>query len=59
MISGTARSIDAAKQKFAATLEVQQCYYATGEVGFVLVVVVPSRKAYETLTRCLTCAFAG
>lgn len=43
--------IDAAKRAFAAAPEVQQCYYVTGEVDFVLVVVVASMAAYEALTR--------
>ena len=51
VISETAELIDAAKREFAATPEVQQCYYVTGEVDFVLVVVVPTMTAYEALTR--------
>lgn len=51
VISETAELIDAAKREFAATPEVQQCYYVTGEADFVLVVVVPTMTAYEALTR--------
>src|SRR3712207_7096692 len=51
VISETAELIDAAKREFAAVSEVQQCYYVTGEVDFVLVVVVPTMTAYEALTR--------
>nr|WP_239468556.1 Lrp/AsnC family transcriptional regulator [Microvirga arvi] len=51
VISETAELIDAAKREFAAVPEVQQCYYVTGEADFVLVVVVPTMTAYETLTR--------
>jgi Lrp/AsnC family leucine-responsive transcriptional regulator len=43
--------IDAAKRAFSAAPEVQQCYYVTGEVDFVLVVVVADMSAYEALTR--------
>ncbi|WP_245422264.1 Lrp/AsnC family transcriptional regulator [Alsobacter soli] len=51
VISETADLLDAAKRDFAAAPEVQQCYYVTGEADFVLVVVVPSMAAYESLTR--------
>lgn len=43
--------IDAAKAIFKSTPEVQQCYYVTGDVDFVLVIVVPSMHEYEQLTR--------
>jgi DNA-binding Lrp family transcriptional regulator len=43
--------IDKAKRAFAATPQVQQCYYVTGEIDFILVVVVPSMVEYEALTR--------
>ena len=42
---------DAAKRDFASVPEVQQCYYVTGEVDFMLVVVVPTMEAYEAFTR--------
>ena len=51
VISETAELIDAAKREFAAVLEVQQCYYVTGEADFVLVILVPTMTAYEALTR--------
>jgi DNA-binding Lrp family transcriptional regulator len=51
VISETAELIDAAKREFTAVPEVQQCYYVTGDVDFVLVVVVPTMKDYEDLTR--------
>ncbi|KWV53985.1 AsnC family transcriptional regulator [Rhizobium altiplani] len=51
VISETAEQIESAKREFAATPEIQQCYYVTGEADFVLVVVVPSMKEYESLTR--------
>ena len=50
-ISETAELIDAAKREFTDVPEVQQCYYVTGDVDFVLVVVVPTMKDYEDLTR--------
>ena len=51
LISETAVDIDATKSVFLAAPEVQQCYYVTGEVDFMLVVLVPSMAAYEALTR--------
>ncbi|MBK1896773.1 Lrp/AsnC family transcriptional regulator [Chryseobacterium paridis] len=43
--------IDKMKTIFKNTPEVQQCYYVTGEADFVLIIVVPSMKDYELLTR--------
>lgn len=43
--------LDAAKASFAATPQVQQCYYVTGEADFMLVVIVPSMTEYEALTK--------
>lgn len=43
--------IDAAKASFVAEAEVQQCYYVTGEIDFILVVTVTSMAEYEALTR--------
>ncbi|MBD9444460.1 Lrp/AsnC family transcriptional regulator [Rhizobium sp. RHZ01] len=51
VISETAEQIESAKREFAATPEIQQCYYVTGEADFFLLVVVPSMKEYESLTR--------
>jgi len=51
LVSETAPDIDAAKSAFLAASEVQQCYYVTGEVDFMLIVLVPSMAAYEALTR--------
>ena len=51
LVSETAVEIDAAKTAFLAAPEVQQCYYVTGEVDFMLVVLVPSMAGYEALTR--------
>jgi len=43
--------IDAVKQRFADAREVQQCYYVTGQVDFILVVTVATMGEYEALTR--------
>ncbi len=43
--------IDAAKSLFAATPEVQQCYYVTGETDFILIILVADMASYEVLTR--------
>lgn len=43
--------IDDAKKKFSELPQVQQCYYVTGEVDFVLIITVPDMSAYEELTR--------
>jgi DNA-binding Lrp family transcriptional regulator len=51
VFSETADQIEAAKRQFAATPEIQQCYYVTGEADFILVIVVPSMADYEALTR--------
>ncbi|WP_336974880.1 Lrp/AsnC family transcriptional regulator [Sphingobium aromaticiconvertens] len=44
-------SVDAAKALFREVPEVQQCYFATGGVSFVLVIVTSDMRAYEGLTR--------
>ncbi|WP_421939352.1 Lrp/AsnC family transcriptional regulator [Pedobacter sp.] len=38
------------KQKFASIPAIQQCYYVTGEVDFILVINVANMTAYEELT---------
>ncbi|SDR36967.1 transcriptional regulator, AsnC family [Rhizobiales bacterium GAS113] len=43
--------LDAAKAAFRAAPEVQQCYYVTGDVDFVLIVLVADMAEYEALTR--------
>lgn len=43
--------LDQAKSIFTATPEVQQCYFVTGDSDFILIIVVPSMKDYEVLTR--------
>ncbi|WP_159983533.1 MULTISPECIES: Lrp/AsnC family transcriptional regulator [unclassified Novosphingobium] len=44
-------TVDAAKRLFGETPEVQQCYYVTGGVSMVLVIVTRDMRAYEALTR--------
>lgn len=46
-----AATVDAAKALFCAASEVQQCYYVTGGISFVLVIISPDMRAYEALTR--------
>ena len=46
-----AETVDEAKALFRATPEVQQCYYVTGGVSFVLIIIAPDMRAYEGLTR--------
>lgn len=38
------------KEQFKQTPQVQQCYYVTGEVDFVLIILVHTMKEYEVLT---------
>ena len=45
--------LDAAQQRFTAHPSVQQVYYVTGEVDFVLIVNVADMNEYEQLTRTL------
>ena len=51
LASETAAEIHAAKSTFLAAPEVQQCYYVTGEIDFMLVITVPTMEAYESLTQ--------
>lgn len=46
-----AATVDAVKRLFRDTPEVQQCYYVTGGVSFVLIIVTTDMTAYEALTR--------
>ncbi|WJT00425.1 Lrp/AsnC family transcriptional regulator [Novosphingobium humi] len=46
-----AATVDAAKALFCAAPEVQQCYYVTGGMSFVLVIISPDMRAYDALTR--------
>jgi DNA-binding Lrp family transcriptional regulator len=45
------QTVDAAKALFRDAPEVQQCYYVTGGISFVLVIVARDMVAYEALTR--------
>ncbi|MBY9066817.1 Lrp/AsnC family transcriptional regulator [Hyphomonas sp. WL0036] len=45
------QTVDKAKALFAQAPEVQQCYYVTGGISFVLVVVAPDMVVYEAITR--------
>lgn len=46
-----ASTADQAKALFSGAPEVQQCYYVTGGVSFVLVIIAPTMPVYEALTR--------
>ena len=43
--------LDEMQRRFAACPQVQQCYYVTGDVDFMLVVIVPTMADYEAFTR--------
>ncbi|MFV1463651.1 MULTISPECIES: Lrp/AsnC family transcriptional regulator [unclassified Phaeobacter] len=47
----TAGRIDDIKRSFQDAPEIQQCYYVTGEVDFILVVIVGDMSEYEALTQ--------
>ncbi len=47
----TAGRIDEIKRSFQEAPEIQQCYYVTGEVDFVLIVIVGDMSEYEELTQ--------
>lgn len=51
LLSETPGDIDAAKARFAAAPEVQQCHYVTGEADFVLILILDNMAAYEDFTR--------
>ena len=53
LVSESTEEIDAIKSILSATPEVQQCYYVTGEVDIVLVMLVSSMAEYEELSRTL------
>ena len=48
-----AATVDAAKALFRTTMDVQQCYYVTGGISFVLVIISRDMRSYEALTRTL------
>ncbi|MFC5384787.1 Lrp/AsnC family transcriptional regulator [Aquamicrobium segne] len=51
MCSEFGETHDATRNAFADAPEVQQCYYVTGEVDFILLVVVQTMSDYEAMTR--------
>ncbi len=51
LVSETPEAIEAAKERFRAAPEVQQCHYVTGQADFILTLVVASMSAYEDFTR--------
>lgn len=53
LVSETAAGIDSIKKLFTETPQIQQCYYVTGEVDFVLLMLVRTMAEYEELTRSL------
>ena len=46
-----AATADRAKDLFRRTPEVQQCFYVTGGISFVLIIIAPNMPTYEALTR--------
>ena len=46
-----AATVDATKALFRTVPEVQQCYYVTGGISFILIIVAPDMRVYEGLTR--------
>lgn len=51
LIDERAATVDRAKALFRDAIEVQQCYYVTGGISFVLVIVTTDMGSYERLTR--------
>ncbi|MFT3762813.1 MAG: Lrp/AsnC family transcriptional regulator [Pseudoxanthomonas sp.] len=51
LIDERAATVDAAKALFRDAPEVQQCYYVTGGVSFVLIIVCADMRVYEGITR--------
>lgn len=45
--------LDALRERFLACPQVQQCYYVTGDMDFVLIMAVGDMQEYEALTRSL------
>lgn len=46
-----AATVDRAKALFRDAPEVQQCFYVTGGISFVLIIVASDMRSYERLTR--------
>jgi Lrp/AsnC family transcriptional regulator, leucine-responsive regulatory protein len=51
LINERPATVDGAKALFLAAAEVQQCYYVTGGISFVLVIVTRDMIEYEAITR--------
>ncbi|MFC0589619.1 Lrp/AsnC family transcriptional regulator [Novosphingobium aquiterrae] len=51
LINERPQTVDGAKALFLAAPEVQQCYYVTGGISFVLVIVTDDMIEYEAITR--------
>lgn len=51
LIDERAPTVDKAAALFREAAEVQQCYYVTGGISFVVVIVAPDMRSYERLTR--------
>lgn len=51
LVDERASTVDRAKALFRDTPEVQQCFYVTGGVTCVLIIVAPNMRSYEGLTR--------
>lgn len=49
--SENAATVDRARALFLDTPEVQQCFYVTGGISFVLVILAADMRTYERLTR--------
>jgi Lrp/AsnC family leucine-responsive transcriptional regulator len=43
--------LDEIRHRFLACPQVQQCYYVTGDIDFILIIAVRDMKEYEQLTR--------
>ncbi|MFN3885358.1 MAG: Lrp/AsnC family transcriptional regulator [Aquabacterium sp.] len=46
-----AATVDRARALFRDTAQVQQCFYVTGGISFVLVILAADMRSYERLTR--------
>jgi Lrp/AsnC family leucine-responsive transcriptional regulator len=51
--SEAVEQLDDIRRRFLACPQVQQCYYVTGEIDFILIMAVRDMAQYESLTRSL------
>ncbi|EKT4493077.1 Lrp/AsnC family transcriptional regulator [Pseudomonas sp. YQ_6] len=51
VLSEVIEDLDAIRQRFLECPQVQQCYYVTGDIDFILIIAVKDMKEYEKLTR--------